>query len=54
MRKTNCTVGRRIELNRHLTDTYYMEWSWMTLTNLRETSYTVYRGTRGNRFTSIN
>jgi hypothetical protein len=50
MRKTNYTVGRRTELNRHLTDTYYMEWRWTTLTNLRETSYSVWRVTHGNRF----
>jgi hypothetical protein len=50
MRKTNFTVGRRTELNRHLTDTYYMEWRWITLTNLRETGYTLYRSTHSNRF----
>jgi len=49
-RKTNYTVGRRRELKRHLTDRYYIEWRLIPLTNLRETSYTVWRGTHGNRF----
>jgi len=51
MRKPNYTVWRRTELNRHLTDTYYyMEWRWITLANLRETSYTVWRVTHRDSF----
>jgi len=49
-RKTNYTVRRRIELNRHVKDRHYIEGRLVPLTNLRETSYTVWRGTHGNRF----